>query len=193
MRSRLPLIIIAILLAGLVTFVVFQDRENYRRKVRKEFAKMAQGLEPVPVVIAARDVNKRGTIHTEEMIRLEKIPEKALQPYAVQDVADALGKEPLGPLAQGQQLLRNQLVIPGTTSTSLATKIPPDKRAISIEITPITSIDRIQVGNGLVGAVTRRLQESFFDVIQGRTRDRHGWLFPIEAKGKVQRAAKKAR
>lgn len=61
------------------------------------------------------------------------------------------------------------------------------------EITPITSIDRIQVGTGRVGSVTKRLQEAFFDIIEGRARDRHGWLFPIAATGKVQRAAKKAR
>ena len=60
------------------------------------------------------------------------------------------------------------------------------------EITPITSIDRIPVGNGAVGPVTRRLQEAFFDIIEGRARDRHGWLFPVETKNKVQRAAKKA-
>jgi branched-chain amino acid aminotransferase len=61
------------------------------------------------------------------------------------------------------------------------------------EITPITSVDRIPVGDGRVGPMTRRLQESFFDVIGGREKDRHGWLFPVEARAKVQRAAKKAR
>jgi branched-chain amino acid aminotransferase len=61
------------------------------------------------------------------------------------------------------------------------------------EITPITSVDRLPVGNGNVGSVTRRLQEAFFDIIEGRERDRHGWLFPVEPRPKVQRAAKKAR
>ena len=61
------------------------------------------------------------------------------------------------------------------------------------EITPITSIDKIAVGNGTVGPMTRRLQDAFFDIIEGRARDRHGWLFPVDAKTKVQRAAKKAR
>ncbi len=61
------------------------------------------------------------------------------------------------------------------------------------EITPITTIDRIQVGDGRVGPITKRLQAAFFDIIEGRARDRHGWLFPIAAAGKVQRAAKKAR
>jgi branched-chain amino acid aminotransferase len=62
------------------------------------------------------------------------------------------------------------------------------------EITPITQIDRIPVGNGAVGSVTRGLQKAFFDIIEGRTRDRHGWLFPVaSSEGSVQRAAKKAR
>ena len=61
------------------------------------------------------------------------------------------------------------------------------------EITPITSVDRIPVGNARVGPMTRRLQEAFFDVIEGREKDRHGWLFPVEPRAKVQRAAKKAR
>jgi branched-chain amino acid aminotransferase len=61
------------------------------------------------------------------------------------------------------------------------------------EITPITSIDRIPVGNGKVGTITQRLQEAFFAIVEGRTGDSHGWLFPIDAKSKVQRAARKAR
>ena len=61
------------------------------------------------------------------------------------------------------------------------------------EITPITQIDRIPVGTGAVGPVTRKLQNAFFEIVEGRGRDRHGWLFPVEPRGKVQRAAKKAR
>ncbi len=61
------------------------------------------------------------------------------------------------------------------------------------EITPITLIDKIPVGDGKVGELTRKLQKAFFDIIEGRARDKHAWLFPIAAKGKIQRAAKKAR
>ncbi len=61
------------------------------------------------------------------------------------------------------------------------------------EITPITQVDRIPIGTGAVGPVTRKLQKAFFDIIEGRARDTHRWLFPVEARGKVQRAAKKAR
>ncbi|MDY7041539.1 MAG: branched-chain amino acid transaminase [Chloroflexota bacterium] len=44
------------------------------------------------------------------------------------------------------------------------------------EITPIRSIDRITVGNGQRGEVTRQLQEKFFAITSGEEEDRHGWL-----------------
>ena len=44
------------------------------------------------------------------------------------------------------------------------------------EITPIRSIDRIPIGNGSRGPVTKQLQEAFFAIISGEQEDRHGWL-----------------
>ena len=44
------------------------------------------------------------------------------------------------------------------------------------EITPIRSVDGRQVGAGHAGPVTRRIQELFFGLFDGRTADKHGWL-----------------
>jgi branched-chain amino acid aminotransferase len=44
------------------------------------------------------------------------------------------------------------------------------------EITPIRSVDGRQVGTGKPGAVTRRIQELFFGLYDGRTQDKYGWL-----------------
>jgi branched-chain amino acid aminotransferase len=44
------------------------------------------------------------------------------------------------------------------------------------EITPIRSVDKIVVGSGRRGPVTRRVQEAFFAAIHGGSDDRHGWL-----------------
>lgn len=140
MRSRLPLLAVAVLLAGVVTFLIFQQMEGYKRQLRKQFTTMAQGFEPVPVVVAAQDITKRGTVITEEMITVEHIPGRALQPYAVQDPLEVVGKEPLGPVAQGQQFLRNQLVVPGTAGGTLSTKIPSEQRAISLEVDLLSSV-----------------------------------------------------
>ena len=47
------------------------------------------------------------------------------------------------------------------------------------EITPVRSVDGIVVGSGKRGPVTDRLQEAFFDIVEGRAADRHGWLTPV--------------
>jgi branched-chain amino acid aminotransferase len=44
------------------------------------------------------------------------------------------------------------------------------------EVTPIRSVDRQTIGKGRRGPVTKALQEAFFDVIEGRVADEHGWL-----------------
>ncbi len=44
------------------------------------------------------------------------------------------------------------------------------------EITPVRSVDRIPVGEGKPGPVTRAVQEQFFGITSGRLPDRHGWL-----------------
>ena len=48
------------------------------------------------------------------------------------------------------------------------------------EITPIRSVDKTEIGSGRRGPVTARLQEAFFDYVNGVVPDRHGWLQPVE-------------
>lgn len=47
------------------------------------------------------------------------------------------------------------------------------------EIIPVTKIDRLPVGDGAVGPVTRRMQGLYYDVVRGVTPDRHEWLTPV--------------
>ncbi len=47
------------------------------------------------------------------------------------------------------------------------------------EVTPIRSIDKIQIGEGKAGPITRKLQKYFFDIIEGRIEDKHGWLTKV--------------
>ncbi len=47
------------------------------------------------------------------------------------------------------------------------------------EVTPIRSIDRVKVGSGARGPITKRLQEEFFAITSGKKSDRHGWLSPV--------------
>jgi branched-chain amino acid aminotransferase len=49
----------------------------------------------------------------------------------------------------------------------------------AVEITPLRSVDRIQVGNGSRGPITKRIQDEFFAIVTGEKPDRHNWLTPI--------------
>ncbi len=46
------------------------------------------------------------------------------------------------------------------------------------ELTPIRSVDRIPVGDG-VGPITRKLQGAYMDLVLGRSADPRGWREPI--------------
>lgn len=46
------------------------------------------------------------------------------------------------------------------------------------EITPICWVDEIEIGSAKRGPITTRLASAFFDIVEGRAADRHGWLTP---------------
>jgi branched-chain amino acid aminotransferase len=48
------------------------------------------------------------------------------------------------------------------------------------EITPIGTIDKITIGTGGVGEVTKKLQKEFFAIINGEKEDRYGWLTQVK-------------
>jgi branched-chain amino acid aminotransferase len=44
------------------------------------------------------------------------------------------------------------------------------------EVTPVRSVDRIAVGTGRCGPITRALQQRYLGIAEGRIPDDHGWL-----------------
>ena len=48
------------------------------------------------------------------------------------------------------------------------------------ELTPIRSVDRIPVGDGTRGPITRAIQERFFAIARGQAEDRWGWLSYVD-------------
>src|SRR4029077_6007705 len=51
----------------------------------------------------------------------------------------------------------------------------------AVEVTPIRSVDKIMVGKGTAGPITRQIQQEFFGLTSGKTADRHGWMTPVNA------------
>lgn len=48
------------------------------------------------------------------------------------------------------------------------------------EITPIASVDGIDVGEGCRGPITKQLQDAFFALVQGKLEDKWGWLTQVK-------------
>jgi len=91
-------------------------------------------------------------------------------------------------------------ILPGITRSSVITlcadlKIPVVEQMIpremlyiaeevffcgtAAEITPIRSIDKVTIGSGARGPLTKRLQDEFFALTSGAKPDRHNWLTPV--------------
>ncbi len=50
------------------------------------------------------------------------------------------------------------------------------------EVTPIRSVDKIPVGDGKPGPITRAIHKEFFAILSGEKPDRHHWLTPVAVK-----------
>jgi branched-chain amino acid aminotransferase len=55
------------------------------------------------------------------------------------------------------------------------------------EITPIKSVDRIDIGEGKPGPITQRIQREYLGIAKGTIPDRHGWLTPVAEAAAVGR------
>ena len=47
------------------------------------------------------------------------------------------------------------------------------------EITPVRSVDRMPVGSGTRGPITKAIQDVFFSIIRGEAEDKWNWLTPV--------------
>jgi branched-chain amino acid aminotransferase len=50
------------------------------------------------------------------------------------------------------------------------------------EVTHLRSVDRILVGDGTMGPVTKALHDEFFGIVNGTRPDHHNWLTPVNVK-----------
>ncbi|QTH62938.1 branched-chain amino acid transaminase [Psychrosphaera ytuae] len=48
------------------------------------------------------------------------------------------------------------------------------------EVTPVRSVDGINVGDGKRGPITKKVQDAFFGLFNGTTEDKWGWLTPVK-------------
>jgi branched-chain amino acid aminotransferase len=97
---------------------------------------------------------------------------------------------------------RNGTLLPGITRDSIITlardagfevrEVPLQREMLytadeifltgtASEVTPVRSVDRIEVGAGKAGEITMKLQRTFLDLVHGKAADTHGWLTHVKA------------
>jgi branched-chain amino acid aminotransferase len=52
------------------------------------------------------------------------------------------------------------------------------------EVTPIRSVDKISVGKGVTGPITKAVQKEFYSIVHGEQADRHNWLTAVKVRSK---------
>jgi branched-chain amino acid aminotransferase len=52
------------------------------------------------------------------------------------------------------------------------------------EVTPIRSVDKISVGKGVTGPITKAIQKEFYAVVKGEKADRHYWFTSVPVRSK---------
>jgi len=102
----------------------------------------------------------------------------AVLPGIPRDTVITLARD-LGFTVQEQQLPREMLYISDEVFFV----------GTAAEITPIRTIDKITIGKGRRGPIAEALQTAFFDMINGETPDRHGWLTYVYPGEPLQAAA----
>ena len=50
----------------------------------------------------------------------------------------------------------------------------------AVEVSPIRSVDKIKIGNGSRGPITKKIQDQFFGVISGEIPDQYGWMTAVK-------------
>ena len=55
----------------------------------------------------------------------------------------------------------------------------------AVEVTHLRSVDRILIGDGTIGPITKALHKAFFDIVNGLAPDRYNWLTPVKVREAV--------
>ena len=98
---------------------------------------------------------------------------KIITPSAASSILTGITRDSVMKLAANNGLTVEEKVIP-REGLYLADEI--FFTGTAAEITPVRSVDRIEIGNGTRGPVTKQLQDEFFGLFSGETEDTHGWL-----------------
>ena len=143
-NPRAILVVVSIAAAALAMAIM----KNMMNEERRDLARQKQKLQadyqaPVEVIVAAKDLPEGTTIDATHL-KVAKIPEKFVQPYAARAPAELLHRVTATPIAEGEQILSNKLraadAPAGPKESTLSGVMPKGKRAVTIAVDTITGV-----------------------------------------------------
>lgn len=138
-KKNLPLVIagISALLAVVLINVYIQQQSAEERRRLAEAEK-----NKVTVIFAARDI-PRGAIIGENMLTDSRVSKNQVGEYAATSAVRVLGKVAITNIRKGEPVLLNKVTAPSQKKerpTTLAAKVPPGKRAVTISVDTLASL-----------------------------------------------------
>ena len=116
-------------------FLVFSYTQEKTKNISKIFGKQTS------VVVASRSIYEMQTVQ-ENMVELVEIPEKFVQPGYARQLEDVVGLVALAPINQGEQMLKNKVILPGP-ETGLSLQVSPGKRALSVPVNKVRAVSHL--------------------------------------------------
>jgi len=134
-KKYLPFIVagvLGIVAVFLINLYIQQQTESAKRQELERQKKITT------VVIAKRDIPS-GVPLEEGMLKEETMRKELLSPSAATSMYRVVNMITLAPFSKGEQILLNKLTVSGQ-ELSLSSKIPRDKRALTVPVDNISSV-----------------------------------------------------
>jgi len=134
MRTKIVLLIIALILGGIAAVMAAQYLDRARTSIE------AEG-EPVEVLVAQEDIPRGLTAEellANDMIALEEVPQRYVAAGAVSSAKSIEGMVLAVPLSSGEQVTSSRFQLPDTAG--LAYSVPEGYVALSIPVDEVTGV-----------------------------------------------------
>lgn len=134
-KKLLPFIIAGV--AGLIAVFLINSYIQQQAQLARQ-AEQERQKRMTTVVTAKKDIAS-GIALEEGMLQEQTIRKELLQPSAATSIGRVSGMVTLAPISKGEQIQMNKLSVSGR-EMSLSSKIPKDKRALTIPVDNISSV-----------------------------------------------------
>lgn len=136
-------IILAVAIAGLSVFIVHMLLQQKKAKQPPSQQRPAQQAplagNQYEILVANVDVSPGSKVQ-ENMVAVRDIPERYIQPGAIFSLEEVQDKITIAPILRGEQILSTKFGASYERGGTLAVKTPPGKRAITVDIDPISAV-----------------------------------------------------